>query len=48
LRNNRLDALPVGLAGLPALEKLDLRWNLIDPWPDWLQGLEQRGCAVLT
>jgi hypothetical protein len=48
LRNNVLTALPDGLLGLPALEKLDLRWNKRLTMPVWLLDLERRGCVVLT
>ena len=46
LRSNALTSLPGNLAELPALDRLDLRWNRIVPRPDWLQALEARGCTV--
>ncbi|MBB0245429.1 hypothetical protein FNQ90_15300 [Streptomyces alkaliphilus] len=47
LRANRLTGLPATVLDLPALEKLDLRWNPFDPPPDLVAELERRGCAVL-
>ena len=39
-------ALPGWLAGLPALERLDLRWNgFLDP-PAVVESLRERGCVV--
>ncbi|MFJ2022070.1 leucine-rich repeat domain-containing protein [Streptomyces nodosus] len=48
LRNTRLTQLPDVVATLPSLEKLDLRWNVLDTVPPWLDDLELRGCVVLT
>jgi hypothetical protein len=46
LRGNPLRELPVTLAGLPRLEKLDLRWvTTLEP-AAWVADLEARGCAV--
>ncbi|WP_422125579.1 hypothetical protein [Streptomyces caatingaensis] len=39
--------MPGWLAGLPALEKLDLRWNAVEPAPRLLDALAARGCVVL-
>jgi Leucine-rich repeat (LRR) protein len=47
LRANRLSAVPDWLAELPALEKLDLRWNSFDDPPAAPPGLRERGCVVL-
>ncbi len=33
---------------MPSLEKLDLRWNKVDPSLPLLGKLEQLGCIVLT
>jgi hypothetical protein len=46
LRGSGLTSLPRSLADLPALDRLDLRWNRIVPRPDWLRALETRGCTV--
>ncbi|MFD0374605.1 hypothetical protein [Streptomyces sp. NPDC127112] len=48
LRSNRLGQLPDWLALMSSLEKLDLRWNEIDPSLPLLSELERRGCVVLT
>jgi Leucine-rich repeat (LRR) protein len=48
LRANQLRQLPAGLAGLPNLEKLDLRWNKLLTVPNWIGTLEERGCLVYT
>jgi hypothetical protein len=46
LRGNPLTKLPEGIAALPRLEKLDLRWvETLEP-PVWFATLEERGCAV--
>jgi hypothetical protein len=46
LRGNPLASLPIALATLPRLEKLDLRWvEKLDP-PGWLSDVEARGCLV--
>jgi Leucine-rich repeat (LRR) protein len=41
--SNQLTELPATVA---TLEKLDVRWNPIQPEPAWLSDLEQRGCTV--
>jgi hypothetical protein len=33
---------------MPSLEKLDLRWNEIDPSLPLLAELDRQGCVVLT
>jgi hypothetical protein len=38
---------PDALAGAPALEKLDLRWNGLAALPPAAKRLEDRGCFVL-
>ncbi|CCA53947.1 hypothetical protein SVEN_0660 [Streptomyces venezuelae ATCC 10712] len=48
LRSNRLSHLPGWLVQMPSLEKLDLRWNEIDPSLPVLTELERQGCVVLT
>jgi len=48
LRANRLAALPDTLADLPALEKLDLRWNGFYEPPPVAEPLRAQGCVVLT
>ncbi|MFF7899252.1 hypothetical protein ACFZCV_10705 [Streptomyces sp. NPDC007920] len=35
LRNNRLTHVPDMIAKLPSLEKLDLRWNVLEELPPW-------------
>jgi len=46
LRGNPLTRLPDGLAELPRLEKLDLRWVETLELPVWVERLEEHGCAV--
>jgi hypothetical protein len=46
LRGNPLVRLPDGVAALPRLEKLDLRWVESLEKPTWLASVEERGCAV--
>ena len=47
LRDNPLTDLPDGIAALPNLEKLDLRWNhQLVRQPSWEKTLEARGCVV--
>jgi Leucine-rich repeat (LRR) protein len=48
LRNNLFNELPESICELPALEKLDLRWNKNLNFPSWLKHLENKGCIVLT
>jgi hypothetical protein len=38
--------LPANIAGLPWLEKLDLRRVDTLALPEWIANLEERGCAV--
>ena len=47
LRETAIAALPDWLAELPALQRLDLRWNglLLDP-PAIVERLRARGCVV--
>jgi hypothetical protein len=40
--------LPEGLAELPRLEKLDLRWTKLDEVPACVRPLRERGCVVLV
>ena len=46
LRGNPLAYLPEAIAGLPRLEKLDLRWVEKLIAPPWFPDLEARGCLV--
>jgi hypothetical protein len=46
LRGNRLVHLPVSIAALPRLDKLDLRWVDTLPSPEWFASLEERGCLI--
>lgn len=47
LRANHLTRLPdLPPDAFPALEKLDLRWLDIPAVPEWVHGLQDRGCAV--
>jgi Leucine-rich repeat (LRR) protein len=48
LRGNRLDELPEALGDLPALEKLDLRWNRFARLPGAAARLAGRGAVVLS
>jgi hypothetical protein len=48
LVDNALTHLPEGIAGLPRLDKLDLRWVPSLAPPPWLDVLEARGCLVYT
>ncbi|MET7801990.1 hypothetical protein [Streptomyces decoyicus] len=48
LRENRIEVLPPWIARLPALEKLDLRWNTVDDGADPVPALREGGCVVLT
>jgi Leucine-rich repeat (LRR) protein len=45
LRGNPLISLPVMIAELPKLEKLDLRWVNSLRLPGWIDDLEARGCV---
>ena len=46
LRETAITALPDWLAELPALQRLDLRWNgFLDP-PPVVERLRERGCVV--
>lgn len=45
LRANPLTHLPASIAQLPRLEKLDLRWVDLPPYP-WFESLEARGCLI--
>ncbi len=47
LRGNLLDELPDALGDLPALEKLDLRWNRFADSARACERLRERGCVVL-
>lgn len=47
LRSNGLAALPEWLAELPALERLDLRWNRLSDMQVVADRLAARGCRVL-
>ncbi|WP_443045992.1 hypothetical protein [Streptomyces sp. GQFP] len=47
MRSNRLTRLPDWVVEMPALEKLDPRWNPCEPSPSLLNQLERRGCVVL-
>jgi hypothetical protein len=47
LRSNGLEEAPVWLADLPALQRLDLRWNRIAAAGSLAGVLEARGCRVL-
>lgn len=47
VRSNRLTRLPDWVVDMPALEKLDVRWNACEPSPSLLTELERRGCVVL-
>lgn len=47
LRINRLTTLPEALGDLPALEKLDLRWDRFLDAPAPCTRLRERGCTVL-
>ena len=47
LRSNGLEALPGWLAELPALERLDLRWNRLADSDPVAAALAARGCRVL-
>jgi hypothetical protein len=46
LRGNPLTHLPAGIASLPRLDKLDLRWVETLGLPSWIDDLEARGCLV--
>jgi len=46
LRGTPLQYLPPALAGLPRLDKIDLRWAAKFDVPAWLLDLEARGCLV--
>ena len=48
LRGNRLDELPEDLGTLPALEKLDLRWNRFARVPGAAARLAAGGAVVLS
>jgi len=46
MRGNPLTSLPDAIAGLPRLEKLDLRWVNSLELPSWIEDLEAHGCVV--
>ncbi|HAT46070.1 MAG TPA: hypothetical protein DCS90_13295, partial [Ktedonobacter sp.] len=48
LRANKLVSLPASIGDLTNLVKLDVRWNKLSSFPEWLQRLEERGCTVFT
>ena len=47
LRGNQLEDLPGAIGELPALEKLDLRWNRFAALPPVCDRLRERGAVVL-
>ncbi|WP_371797442.1 hypothetical protein [Streptomyces sp. NBC_01718] len=48
VRRNRLTQLSGWVVYVPALEKLDLRWNTCEHSPSLLTELELRGCVDLS
>lgn len=38
----------MGLAHLPKLERLDLRWNRLTVLPKSFRALQERGCLIYT
>lgn len=48
LRSNHLGRLPDWLTLMPSPEKLDPRWNGVDPSLPLISELERLGCFVLT
>jgi hypothetical protein len=42
----RFASLPVEIAELAKLEKLDLRWVDSLRSPEWFRALEERGCVI--